>query len=77
MFMDFNDFNNDVSPEAKYVINTNKGYVIGDIYQGIEYTDNWTEATTFSEVDLLYNKKAIEESLLEFYNTEFIGFVPI
>lgn len=73
----FFDFNNEIHQDAKYVINTNKGYVIGDIYKGIEYTDNWAEATLYTENDLLFNRKAIEESLLEFYNTEFIGFVPV
>lgn len=53
-----------------YVFKTNKGYVQGDLLQGVNFVDDPHKARKFEEIDMLLYEDSIWHDLVEFYNIQ-------
>lgn len=53
--------------EKLYVVLTDKGYLIGDIYIGVAFTNNKENARKFTETEAIIYKNSIADDLFDFY----------
>lgn len=72
----FNFFEEKTNSSQKYIINTDKGYLIYD-NEEISFTDNWAIATSIDEDIFVYHREDIRVELLEKFNCELISFQMI
>lgn len=72
----FNFFEEKTNSSQKYIINTDKGYLIYNDEE-ISFTNNWIMATPIDEDIFVYHREDVRVELLEKYNCELIGFQMI